>query len=69
MEVNSNAYTFGFAGVMVVIVAAVLSFAATTLKPFQDNNVEQEKMQNILSSIDINVTRAEAADIYDDYIK
>jgi Na+-transporting NADH:ubiquinone oxidoreductase subunit C len=36
---------------MVVIVAAGLSFAAITLKPHQDRNVEIEKKQNILSSV------------------
>ncbi|MGB0346092.1 MAG: NADH:ubiquinone reductase (Na(+)-transporting) subunit C [Balneolaceae bacterium] len=68
MNVNSNAYTFGFAALMVVIVAAGLSAVATTLKPMQDENVEKEKMQNILSSIQINVSREEAAEIYNDYI-
>ncbi len=68
MNVNSNAYTFGFAALMVVVVAAGLSAVATTLKPMQDENVEKEKMQNILSSIQINVSREEAAEIYDDYI-
>jgi len=68
MDVNTNTYTFGFAAVMVVVVAALLSWAATSLKPAQDRNVEQEKMQNILSSIEIEVTREEAAKIYTDYI-
>ena len=68
MNVNSNSYTFIFASGLVILVALALSLAATTLKPFQDNNIEQEKMQNILSSIDVNVTRAEAAEIYGDYI-
>ena len=68
MDVNKNSYTFMFASVMVIVVAALLSFAATTLKPFQDTNVEQEKMQNILSSISIEATRAEAAELYPTYI-
>lgn len=68
MNVNSNGYTFGFAAVMVVIVAAVLSFVATSLKPMQDKNVELEKMQNILSSIQVEVSRDEAAEVYQDYI-
>jgi Na+-transporting NADH:ubiquinone oxidoreductase subunit C len=68
MDVNNNTYTFGFAAVMVIVVAALLSWAATSLKPAQDRNVEQEKMQNILSSIEINVSREEAAEIYSDYI-
>lgn len=68
MNVNSNGYTFGFAAVMVVVVAAVLSFVATSLKPMQDKNVELEKMQNILSSIQVEVSRDEAAEVYQDYI-
>ncbi len=68
MDVNKNSYTFGFAAVMVVVVAALLSFAATSLKPAQDKNVEQEKMQNILSSIEIEATRAEAEQLYPEYV-
>lgn len=68
MDVNKNSYTFMFAAVMVVIVAALLSYAATTLKPFQDKNVEMEKMQNILSSIAIETSREGAAEIYPTYI-
>ena len=66
---NSNGYTFGFAIVMVVVVGAVLSFAAIGLKPKQKENLKQEKMQNILSSIKIDVSRAEAADQFTDYVK
>lgn len=66
---NSNGYTFGFAIVMVVVVGAVLSFAAIALKPKQKENLKQEKMQNILSSIKIDVSRAEAAEQFTDYVK
>jgi Na+-transporting NADH:ubiquinone oxidoreductase subunit C len=69
MDVNKNSYTFIFATIMVVVVAALLSFAATNLKPFQDTNIEQEKMQSILSSIQIDVERSEAAEAYQNYIK
>lgn len=68
MDVNKNSYTFMFAAIMVVIVAALLSFTATTLKPLQDSNVEKEKMQNILSSIGIEQTREQAAEVYHDYV-
>lgn len=68
MDVNKNSYTFMFAIVMVVIVAALLSLAATTLKPYQDENERLEKMQSILSSIKVDVTRDEAAEIYPQYI-
>lgn len=68
MDVNNNAYTFGFAAALVVVVAALLSWAATSLKPMQDRNVELEKMQNILASIEIEATREESADLYPQYI-
>jgi len=69
MDVNSNKYTFIFSAVMVVIVATVLAFAAESLRPYQQANVKKEKMQNILSSCGINVSRDEAEIIYSDYIK
>ena len=69
MDRNSNIYTFIFAIIMVVVVAAVLAFTATTLKPLQAENVRQEKMQNILSTIGIEVDRNESADKFDEYVK
>ncbi len=69
MDTNKNSYTFMFAAAMVVVVAALLSFAATSLKPMQDKNVELEKKQNILSSIGVNVSREEAKDAYAQYVK
>jgi len=69
MDRNSNTYTFIFAIVMVVVVAAALAFTATTLKPLQDENVRQEKMQNILSTIGINITRKEASDQFSQFVK
>jgi len=68
MDVNKNSYTFTFATIMVVVVAAILSFAATSLKPAQDNNIRLEKMQNILASINIEVSREEAEEAYAKYI-
>jgi len=69
MNVDSNSYTFGFATIMVVIVAALLSYAAIGLKPFQDTNIELEKQQNILSSIGIDIQRDLAKEAYSKYIK
>lgn len=69
MDVNKNSYTFIFATVMVVVVAALLSFAATSLKPAQDENIRLEKMQNILSSINVNVERDQAEEYYKKHIK
>jgi len=69
MDRNSNTYTFIFAIVMVVVVAAGLAFTATTLKPLQDENIRQEKMQNILSTIGVNGTRKEASEQFSQYVK
>ena len=69
MNVDSNSYTFGFATMMVVIVAALLSYAAIELKPLQDTNIELEKQQNILSSIGVDVQRDLAKEVYSKYIK
>lgn len=68
MDVNSNKYTIGFSIVMVVIVALLLAFASGGLKPMQNQNIEREKMQNILKSVGIEVTRDEAKDAFDKYI-
>ena len=53
---------------MVVSVAFVLSFTSESLKDLQNSNVKKEKMQNILSSVGINVSRDESEDLYMDYI-
>jgi Na+-transporting NADH:ubiquinone oxidoreductase subunit C len=64
----SNRYIFMYASVMVIIVAVVLSTAATLLKPLQQKNMRIEKMQNILSTIDINASRSEAIELYSEYV-
>jgi len=69
MDKNSNSYTFMFAIVMVVIIASLLAYTATSLKPLQDKNVKNEKMQNILSSIGEDVERDQAAEVFTEYIK
>lgn len=43
MNRDSNAYTFIFATVMVVVVATALAFTATSLKPRQDDNARKRK--------------------------
>ena len=69
MDTNKNSYTFIFALVMVVIVAFVLAFLATSLKPLQDKNIKQEKMQNILATVGKTFTREEAQGEFTNYIK
>ncbi|WP_037315816.1 Na(+)-translocating NADH-quinone reductase subunit C [Salegentibacter sp. Hel_I_6] len=67
-KTNSNGYTFIFAIVMVLVVAVVLSFTATSLQPIQRENVRQEKMQSILATIGIETDRAGAEALYDKHI-
>ncbi|MGM9785690.1 MAG: NADH:ubiquinone reductase (Na(+)-transporting) subunit C [Candidatus Cryptobacteroides sp.] len=50
MNTNSNVYTVIYSTVLVVIVAAVLAFAATALKPMQDENVKKETITQVLSA-------------------
>ena len=68
MNRDSNKHTYIFAILMVVSVAFVLSFTSESLKDLQNSNVKKEKMQNILSSVGINVSRDESENLYLDYI-
>lgn len=65
---QTNTYIFIYASVMVVIVAAILSFTSEALKPIQKKNVEVEKIQNILSSVGIESTKDNAKDVFDKFI-
>lgn len=51
MNKQSNTYIITYAIILVVIVAAVLSFAAMQLKPIQQRNVEIEKKSDVLKSV------------------
>ncbi len=64
----SNRYIFIYASVMVIIVAAVLSSAATYLKPYQERNIRTEKIMDILKSVKIDADKADAETLYNKYI-
>lgn len=64
----SNRYIYIYSSVMVIVVAAVLAAAANLLKPYQERNIKAEKIQNILASAGISVSRAEADSLYRKYI-
>ena len=68
MNRDSNIYTFLFVGIMIVGIASILAYTSQTLKPMQDENVKNEKMQNILSTVGINVSREKAEESYSKYI-
>lgn len=53
LNTNSNAYTIIYASVMVIIVAFLLAFVASALKPTQDANVARDVKGQILSSVNL----------------
>ena len=55
MDVNKNTYTFIFASILVVVVAAILSFLSVSLTPKQEANIVKEKKQYILKAVGITV--------------
>lgn len=67
-KTNSNSYTFIFAILMVIVVGVVLAFAATSLQPLQYENMRQDKMQQILATVGVDVERSEAEETYNQYI-
>ncbi len=69
MNRNSNTYTVIYASVMVILVAAILASVSMALKPKQVLNTEIEKKQNILASVNIASTAADAEKIYAEKIK
>lgn len=64
----SNRYIFVYASVMVALVALILSGAATLLQPLQERNMRIEKMQNILSTIQVSASKGDAEALFDKYI-
>lgn len=69
MDRNSNSYTFIYAAVMVILVAAILASVAMALRPLQNKNYEIEKKQNILASVNIQTTAADAEEIFAENIR
>ena len=62
MNTNSNTYTVIYSIILVVVVAAVLAFAAMFLKPMQDANVKKDTIGQILTAATV-----EGADILEIY--
>lgn len=69
MNREGNLYTVIYSSVLVVVVAAALSFAATSLKPLQTKNVEIAKKIDILNSVNIASDAKTADDLYSKYVK
>jgi len=70
MAVNrdSNAYTVTFAVIMVIVVGTILTLIAVSLKSDQERNEEDKKRMDILAALNIEATRQNAAELYDQYI-
>lgn len=75
MNTNSNIYTFAYASLLVVVVAAGLAFVSGALHKRQQSNMETEKRLNILLSARIGEEAAAASDknalvahLFDHYI-
>ncbi len=64
----SNRYIFIYSAVMVIIVAVFLTLVSIGLKPQQEFNIRVEKMQNILSSVNVATTKQNAEKLFNKYI-
>ncbi len=69
MNKQGNTYTFIYSIVLVVVVAAILAFVSLSLKPYQDENIKNEKRQNILSSVRVESTPENSEKLFNDIIK
>lgn len=68
MDRQGNTYTFLYASVMVIVVAAILAFLSQSLKPIQTKNAEVAKKVDILKSVNIESTAKDAEVKYEKYI-
>jgi len=68
MNIQSNTYTFIYSTIIVLIVATGLAVVSTALQPAQIKNVEEEKKQNILTSLRIQSDPGNVEQFYSQYI-
>ena len=69
MNRENSGYTIIYASIMVIIVALGLAFTHQALNERQTANVNIDKMQQILRSLNIDATAAEAQTKYDELVK
>ncbi|HCC85744.1 MAG TPA: NADH:ubiquinone reductase (Na(+)-transporting) subunit C [Porphyromonadaceae bacterium] len=69
MNRENSGYTIIYAAVMVIIVALGLAFTHQALSERQTANVNIDKMQQILRSLNMDVSPAEAQQKYDELVK
>lgn len=68
MNKQGNTYTAIYISALVCIVGAVLAWVSLSLKPEQENNIRIDKMQQILSSVNIVSDENNAIELYEKYI-
>ena len=69
MNKNSNTYTFIYASVMVILVAAALALTNGLLKEKHNKNIEIDKMSQILRSIKVKADKDDAQKLFSENIK
>ena len=69
MNTNSNTYTVIYSTILVVVVAAVLAFAATSLKEKQEENVKVDTISQILTAAGLEYNEDNVLQVYKENIK
>ena len=64
IDTNSNVYTIVYASVMVIIVAFMLAFVSSSLKPMQDANVENDTKGQILTSLNLDIDGMDVSSVF-----
>jgi len=68
MNKESNAYTLIYSVIVVVVVAVMLAYASESLHPMQARNEANDKIRQMLTSINIISTHANAEQLFSEYI-
>jgi Na+-transporting NADH:ubiquinone oxidoreductase subunit C len=66
---KSNGFTFHFSIVMVVVIGTLLALVSMGLKEKQDQNALNKKRMDILGAIQVESSRDNASEIFDQYVK
>lgn len=69
INTSSNVYTIVYAAVMVIIVAFLLAFVSSALKPIQDANVENDTKGQILTSLNVDIKTVNVAEAFNADVK
>lgn len=64
MNTNSNTYTVVYSTILVMVVAAVLAFAASSLKSRQEDNVKAETISKIITAAGLYEEGCDAKAVY-----